>query len=97
MNTQTSDRLQDIFRAVFELSGGIDVTNLDQTNSPRWDSLDHVSLVTAIESERCPLTHWDKRFSPSQCRASSKYSFCSRGTLCRTQIGGQDFRRRRWT
>jgi acyl carrier protein len=51
MNTQSSDRLQDIFRAVFELSGDIDVTNLDQTNSPRWDSLDHVSLVTAIESE----------------------------------------------
>jgi acyl carrier protein len=51
MNTQTSDRLQDIFRAVFELSGDIDVTNLDQTNSLRWDSLDHVSLVTAIESE----------------------------------------------
>jgi acyl carrier protein len=51
MNTQTSDRLQDIFRAVFELSEDIDVTNLDQTNSPRWDSLDHVSLVTAIESE----------------------------------------------
>jgi acyl carrier protein len=51
MNTQTSDRLQDIFRAVFELSEDFDVTGLDQTNSPRWDSLDHVSLVTAIESE----------------------------------------------
>lgn len=51
MNTQTSGRLQDIFRAVFELSGDIDVAGLDQTNSPRWDSLDHVSLVTAIESE----------------------------------------------
>lgn len=51
MNTQNSDRLQDIFRAVFELSGDVDVTGLDQTNSPRWDSLDHVSLVTAIESE----------------------------------------------
>jgi acyl carrier protein len=51
MNTQNSQRLQDIFRAVFELSPGIDVTQLDQTNSPRWDSLDHVSLVTAIESE----------------------------------------------
>jgi acyl carrier protein len=51
MNTQTSDRLRDIFRAVFALSREIDVTNLDQTNSPRWDSLDHVSLVTAIESE----------------------------------------------
>ena len=27
------------------------MNGLDQTNSPRWDSLDHVSLVTAIESE----------------------------------------------
>ena len=51
MNTQTSNRLRDIFRAVFELPGDLDVTSLDQTNSPRWDSLDHVSLVTAIESE----------------------------------------------
>lgn len=51
MNTQTSERLQEIFRAVFELPGDVDLTNLDQTNSPRWDSLDHVSLVTAIESE----------------------------------------------
>ncbi len=51
MKTQTSDRLQDIFRAVFELSEVVDVTNLDQTNSPRWDSLDHVSLAAAIESE----------------------------------------------
>ena len=51
MNTQTSERLKEIFHAVFELSPKVDVTNLDQTNSPRWDSLDHVSLVTAIESE----------------------------------------------
>lgn len=51
MNTQTSSRLQEIFRAVFELPGNFNVTTLDQTNSPRWDSLDHVSLVTAIESE----------------------------------------------
>jgi len=36
---------------VFELPAEIDVTSLDQSNSPRWDSLDHVSLVTAIESE----------------------------------------------
>lgn len=51
MNTHTSDRLKDIFHAVFDLSGNVDVTNLDQTNNPRWDSLGHVSLVTAIESE----------------------------------------------
>ena len=51
MNAQNSERLQEIFRAVFELSPGVQVTSLDQSNSPRWDSLDHVSLVTAIESE----------------------------------------------
>lgn len=51
MNVQTAGRLQEIFRAVFELPAKYDVTTLDQTNSPRWDSLDHVSLVTAIESE----------------------------------------------
>jgi acyl carrier protein len=51
MKTQTSDRLQDIFRAIFGLPESIDVVNLNQANSPRWDSLDHVSLVAAIESE----------------------------------------------
>ena len=50
MKTQTSERLQDIFRAVFGLPESMDVVNLDQSNSPRWDSLDHVSLVAAIES-----------------------------------------------
>jgi acyl carrier protein len=51
MNTETADRLQDIFRAVFEIPGDADVTNLRQMNTPKWDSLAHVSLVTAIESE----------------------------------------------
>jgi len=51
MNAQASGRLQDIFRAVFDLPVEIDVTALAQANSPRWDSLDHVTLVAAIESE----------------------------------------------
>ncbi len=51
MNAQTSDRLQQIFRAVFELPAGSDVTGLRQMNAPAWDSLAHVALVTAIESE----------------------------------------------
>jgi acyl carrier protein len=51
MNAQTADRLQEIFRAVFEIPGGTDVANLRQMNTPKWDSLAHVSLVTAIESE----------------------------------------------
>jgi len=51
MNAPTADRLQDVFRAVFEMPDGADVTHLRQLNMPRWDSLAHVSLVTAIERE----------------------------------------------
>ena len=51
MNAQTTDRLQEIFRAVFELPAGSDVASLRQISTPTWDSLAHVSLVTAIESE----------------------------------------------
>lgn len=51
MDAQNTDRLQDIFRAVFEMPAGANVTTLRQMNLPRWDSLAHVSLVTAIESE----------------------------------------------
>jgi acyl carrier protein len=46
-----NDRLQDIFRAVFELSGSADVSLVRQISEPRWDSLAHVSLVAAVESE----------------------------------------------
>ena len=51
MNAQIIDRLQDVFRAVFELSAGTDTREMPEQGSPKWDSLGHVSLVTAIESE----------------------------------------------
>ena len=51
MNVQTTDTLQEIFRAVFELPAGADVTGVRQLNTPTWDSVAHVALVTAIESE----------------------------------------------
>ena len=51
MTTQNADLLQDIFRTVFDLHEGADVTSLEQSNTPAWDSLAHVALVTAIESE----------------------------------------------
>lgn len=52
MNSQTTtERLQDIFRAVFEMPATTDVTNLRQLTTTSWDSLAHVSLVAAIESE----------------------------------------------
>ena len=51
MNAQTTDRLQDVFRVVFELAAGTAVRDMPQQGSPKWDSLGHVVLVTAIESE----------------------------------------------
>ena len=44
-------QLAAIFRAVFDLAEGHDVRNVRQVNHPAWDSLAHVSLVGAMESE----------------------------------------------
>jgi acyl carrier protein len=51
MNEASTATLQEIFRAVFDLPAGADVTGLRQGDSEKWDSLAHVSLVTGIESE----------------------------------------------
>ena len=51
LNSHTADRLQDIFRVVFSRPSGANVAGLSQSEMPSWDSLVHVSLVTAIESE----------------------------------------------
>ena len=44
-------KLAAIFRAVFELDDDADVSGIRQLNSPKWDSLAHVTLVGAVESE----------------------------------------------
>lgn len=51
MSTITTDRLQDIFRAVLELPDNADVARIDRETAGSWDSLAHVTLVAAIESE----------------------------------------------
>jgi acyl carrier protein len=51
MEAETEARLREVFRAVFEMPPSSDVQNLRQLTEPRWDSLAHVSLVAAIESE----------------------------------------------
>jgi acyl carrier protein len=51
MNGQRAQKLQAVFRAVFDLPEGCDVTQLRQDREGHWDSLAHVSLVMAIESE----------------------------------------------
>ncbi|HEY0930667.1 MAG TPA: acyl carrier protein [Gemmatimonas sp.] len=44
-------RLQEIFRSVFNLSDSVDPTSIHQLGFPAWDSLAHVTLMAAIESE----------------------------------------------
>lgn len=51
MNETNATRLREIFRTVFQLPPTAEVGALDQANTPAWDSLAHVQLVTAIESE----------------------------------------------
>lgn len=51
MNQASREKLQNVFREVFELPPGADVASLRQGKSEKWDSLAHVSLVAAIESE----------------------------------------------
>jgi acyl carrier protein len=47
----TQQTLEQVFRAVLELPDGADVTAVRQVSQPSWDSLAHVSLVLAVESE----------------------------------------------
>lgn len=44
-------RLAAVFRAVFELPPEADVTGVEQGTFPAWDSMAHVTLVAALESE----------------------------------------------
>jgi acyl carrier protein len=44
-------KLEEIFREVFRLLPTDDVTRVRQVNHPAWDSLAHVTLIGAIESE----------------------------------------------
>ncbi|HEX7939007.1 MAG TPA: acyl carrier protein [Gemmatimonadaceae bacterium] len=51
MNYLTEPRLEEIFRQVLQLGSGREVSELEQSDVPEWDSLAHVSLILAIEEE----------------------------------------------
>ena len=51
MNNESREKLEAIFRAVFELPPGSDLAGLRSGQTEAWDSLATVSLVAAIESE----------------------------------------------
>ena len=51
MTPEKERKLAEVFRAVLGLDPDTDVTGVRQLSTPGWDSLAHVSLVAAIESE----------------------------------------------
>ena len=50
-NNDVSARLEEVFRAVFSLTPDVEVRQIRQINFRHWDSLGHVLLISAIESE----------------------------------------------
>jgi acyl carrier protein len=51
MTRENEQKLAEVFRAALKLGLDSDVTGARQLNTPSWDSLAHVSLVAALESE----------------------------------------------
>ena len=51
MTQENERKLAEVFRAILSLGPDSDVTGAGQLNTPAWDSLAHVSLVAAVESE----------------------------------------------
>jgi acyl carrier protein len=45
------NKLVEIFRVVLEIEDPSDIENVRRLDHSRWDSLAHISLVVAIESE----------------------------------------------
>ena len=43
--------LAEVFRAIFELPEDADVHGLRQLTFPQWDSLAHVTLISAVENQ----------------------------------------------
>ena len=51
MSSPVDAKLSEVFRAVLNADAATDVRSLRQLGTPAWDSLAHVSLIAAIESE----------------------------------------------
>lgn len=51
MSEERLSLLTEVFTAVFELAPTADVRDVRRGTTTAWDSLGHVSLVTALESE----------------------------------------------
>ncbi|MBF0339395.1 MAG: acyl carrier protein [Magnetococcales bacterium] len=51
MRSDNEKKLQEIFRAILEMDADEAVEPIRNLTEPRWNSLAHVSLIAAMESE----------------------------------------------
>jgi len=51
MNQEEIEKLKEIFHIIFYLDLDADATTVREINTKNWDSMAHVSLIAAIESE----------------------------------------------
>jgi acyl carrier protein len=51
MTEDVTAKLAEIFRVVFDLPPDANVEDVRQINTQKWDSMAHMSLVSAVESE----------------------------------------------
>lgn len=51
MKEESIEKLNEIFMMIFELSSESEIIALEQENHEKWDSMAHMTLVAALESE----------------------------------------------
>ena len=51
MTAANEIKLEEIFRVVLELPDNYDLSSVRRLTEAKWDSLSHMSIVAAIESE----------------------------------------------
>ena len=51
MKLENEAKLTEIFRVILELDIDVELSSVRRISQPHWDSLAHMSIVAAVESE----------------------------------------------
>ena len=70
MKEKNQETLDQIFEIVFEIKSKDQINKLQRLTNSEWDSLRHVSLISAIESE------FGIKLSIAEMDAISSYKYC---------------------
>ena len=65
MNKKNDKAIEKIFQKIFKRKGNF--KNLKRINEEKWDSLAHVNLIVALESE------FKMRFKPNEIETMNSY------------------------